>query len=84
MRTKLLVSAFCVLTLGVFTLPLMWAIVAIAPPAPLPPGLAVPKPSATPFDPDAGAEDSEESNAEDESSRTLTDPEEGAPTGRKS
>lgn len=83
MSSKLLVSALCFLTLGMFALPLMWAIVAVAPPHPLPPGIAAPKPSATPFDPDSGEEDSEESNADDESSPAPTDPDEDASTGRK-
>jgi hypothetical protein len=73
MRTKLIVSALCVLTLGLFALPVMWAIVAIAPPPPLPPGFAVPKPSATPFDSASDEEDSEESNADDQSSAAPTD-----------
>lgn len=75
MRIKLLVSALCFLAFGVFALPLMWGIVAIAPPPPHPPGFAVPKPSATPFDPDSDEEDSEESSADDESSPAPTDPE---------
>ncbi|HWM23735.1 MAG TPA: hypothetical protein VNP98_02850 [Chthoniobacterales bacterium] len=82
MRTKLLVSALCVLTFGLFALPSLWGIVAIAPPPPLPPGIAAPKPSATPFDPDSGEEDSEESNA-DESSPAPTEPkEEGSTDGK--
>ena len=71
MRAKHLLSTLCFLILGAFAVPLMRATVAIAPP--LPPEITVPKPSATPFDPDSGEEDSEESNADDESSPAPID-----------
>ncbi len=75
MRTKLLVSALCFLTLGVFALP---ADVghrrnSAAPAAPS--GNCCAETIRNAFDPDSGEEDSEESSADDESSAAPTEPE---------